>query len=108
MTQIHRVTADRGDQCDPKREHPGKNNSNGCVLLDLGVLADRANAERGNDACPECPPEERFARAAANKVTERNARQDGMSQGISKESHAAQYDIRSNDRAYDADKDRGN
>jgi hypothetical protein len=107
VTQVHGVTAHRGDQCDPQGEHPGEDNPDGGIFLDLRVFADRADAQGRDDRGPQRPPEERFTRSAADEISEGNAGQNGMRQRVAKESHAAQNHVRANHCADDADQDRG-
>ncbi len=105
--QIHSVAADGGDQRDSKREHPREDDSDCRILPDPGIFADRPDSQRGKDRCPQSPPEQDVTRAAADEVTQRDAREDRMRKRIAEECHAAQYNIRADHRAHNADEDRG-
>lgn len=90
VAQVHGVTADGGDERDAEREHARENNSDGGIFFDLGIFADRADAQRRDNGCAKRPPEQRFARAAADEIPERDAGQNRVRERVAEECHAAQ------------------
>jgi len=107
VTQIHRVTADGGDERNPQSEHPCEDNSDCRIFLNFSVPADRANTQRGDNGRTQRPPEKRFARAAADEIPQRNTGENGVRERVTEECHAAQDDVCSNDCTNNANQNRG-
>jgi len=60
MSQIPCVTSHGRNQRDAERGHACEYDANGCVLLNLCVFGDQADAECRENGSYQCPPEELF------------------------------------------------